>query len=130
MARFGLTVHPGKTRMIDFRFRRPDGVRHALTQGTTFDFLGLTHVWGCSLRGKNVIYQRTAKTRFARALRAVHEWCRRFRHLPLPDQHRRLSRMVQGHYAYYGITGNGRRLRPTTPGPPRPPRRGFGRPAG
>jgi group II intron reverse transcriptase/maturase len=111
MTRFGLTVHPDKTRMIDFRFRRPDGVRHALTQGTTFDFLGFTHVWGRSRRGKNVIYQRTAKTRFARALRAVPEWCRRFRHLPLPDQHRRLSRMVQGHYAYYGITGNGRRLR-------------------
>lgn len=110
VGRFGLSLHPDKTRMIDFRFRRPDG-RHPSTQGTTFDFLGFTHVWGKSRRGKNVVYQRTAKQRFARALRTVHDWCKKHRHLSLPEQHRRLSRMVLGHYAYYGITGNGRRLR-------------------
>ena len=110
VARFGLTLHPEKTRMVDFRFCRPNG-RHPATQATTFDFLGFTHVWGKSRRGKNVIYQRTAKARYARALRSVHEWCRRFRHLPLPKQHARIRRMMLGHFAYYGITGNGRRLR-------------------
>lgn len=110
VGRFGLTLHPDKTRMVDFRFRRPNG-RHPATQATTFDFLGFTHVWGKSRRDKNVIYQRTAKARYARALRSIHNWCRRFRHRPLPEQHARIRRMMLGHFAYYGITGNARRLR-------------------
>ena len=73
--RFGLTLHPEKSRFIDFRFRRPGGQHHPATSGTTFDFLGFTHVWGRSLKGKNVVRQVTAKGRFARALSAVTEWC-------------------------------------------------------
>jgi hypothetical protein len=111
VGRFGLALHPEKTRMVDFRFKRPNGQRHPAAQATTFDFLGFTHVWGKSRRGRNVVYQRTAKARYARALRAVHDWCKQHRHDPLPKQHARLSRMMSGHYAYYGITGNARRLR-------------------
>jgi len=53
----------------------------------------------------------TAKGRHARALAAVSEWCRRNRHLSLRDQHAHLSQMLRGHYAYYGISGNSRRIR-------------------
>jgi len=111
LAKYGLTLHPEKTRMVDFRFKRPGGRQHPATQATTFDFLGFTHVWGKSRRGKNVVYQFTAKSRYARAVKAVWEWCKRNRHRPLAEQHRRLSRAMRGHYAYYGITGNTRRLR-------------------
>jgi RNA-directed DNA polymerase len=111
VGRFGLTLHPDKTCMVDFRFRRPDGQRHPATQATTFDFLGFTHVWGKSRRGKDVIRQRTSKARYARALRAVHDWCKKHRHWTMPEQHARITRMMQGHFAYYGITGNERRLR-------------------
>jgi RNA-directed DNA polymerase len=110
VGRFGLALHPDKTRMVDFRFKRPDG-RHPSAQATTFDFLGFTHVWGKSRKGKDVIYQRTAKDRYARALRSIHDWCRRNRHRPVAEQHARISRMMQGHFAYYGITGNNRRIR-------------------
>ena len=110
VGRFGLTLHPDKTRMVDFRFKQPDG-RHPATQATTFDFLGFTHVWGKSLKGKNIVCQRTAKARYARALRSVHDWCRKSRHRSLPEQHARITRMMQGQYAYYGITGNSRRLK-------------------
>jgi RNA-directed DNA polymerase len=111
LAKYGLTLHPEKTRMVDFRFKRPGGGQHPATQATTFDFLGFTHVWGKSRRGKNVVYQFTAKSRYARAVKAVWEWCKRNRHRPLAEQHRRLSRAMRGHYTYYGITGNTRRLR-------------------
>jgi len=111
VGRFGLALHPEKTRMVDFRFKRPDGQRHPATQATTFDFLGFTHVWGRSNRGKNVVYQRTAKARYARSLRVLHDWCKQHRHAAMPEQHARLSRMMLGHYAYYGITGNSKRLR-------------------
>ena len=108
--RFGLTLHPSKTRYVDFRFKRPQG-RHPATQATSFVFLGFTHVWGMSRRGKPVVRQVTAKDRYARALHAVKDWCRKHLHLSLKAQYRRLCLMLQGHYAYYGITGNGRRLR-------------------
>ena len=45
LGRYGLTLHKTKTRFVDFRFKRPRG-RHPTTVGTTFDFLGFTHVWG------------------------------------------------------------------------------------
>src|SRR5438477_7518934 len=60
--------------------------------------------------GKNVVRLVTAKNRYARALAAVTAWCRFNRHQPIPDQHAHLTAMMRGHYAYYGITGNSRRL--------------------
>ena len=106
-----VTLHPDKTRFIDFRFKRPKGTSHPAADGTTFDFLGFTHVWGKSKKGINVVRQVTAKGRFARALGSVTDWCRHNRHRSLTDQHAHLSEMMRGHYAYYGVTGNGRRLR-------------------
>jgi group II intron reverse transcriptase/maturase len=110
LARFGLTLHPDKTHIVDFRPQRKEGMRHPATDGTSFDFLGLTHVWGRSRNGKNMVRQITAKSRFARALADVSDWCRKNRHLPLRDQQRHLSAMMRGHFAYYGIGGNSQRL--------------------
>ena len=51
------------------------------------------------------------QNRYARALAAVTEWCRDNRHLPVLEQHAHLAVMMRGHFAYYGIAGNSRRLR-------------------
>jgi group II intron reverse transcriptase/maturase len=110
MGRYGLTVHADKTRFIDFRKHPPGGKQHPKTQGTTFDFLGFTHLWGKSRRGNRVVRQFTAKSRYVRALARIAEWCRDNRHLPVKEQHAHLSAMIRGHYAYYGVTGNIRRL--------------------
>ena len=111
LARYGLTLHPDKTRFIDFRNYRSDGEDHPEADGSSFTFLGFCHVWGKTRKGKNVMRQVTAKQRYARALAAVTEWCRKNRHLPIPEQHTQLVAKMRGHYAYYGISGNGRRLR-------------------
>lgn len=108
LARYGLTLHPDKTRFIDFRPQR-DAV-HPDCKPPPFDFLGFTHTWARSLKGKNVVRQRTAKSRLARALRAAKEWCRANRHHALRWQQECLSRKLKGHYAYYGITGNARQI--------------------
>jgi group II intron reverse transcriptase/maturase len=109
LGRYGLTLHPDKTRFIDFRPQRRDGT-HAGCKDPPFDFLGFTHSWRKSRNGKNVVRQTTAKSRFARALLAVKDWCRTNRHRPILDQLARLSAKLAGHFAYYGITGNSRRL--------------------
>ena len=111
LGRYGLTLHPDKTRLVDFRPQQTESTRHPETDGTNFDFLGLTHVWGRSRRGKAMVLQVTAKGRFARALAAVSDWCRKHRHWSIRDQHRHLSSMMRGHFAYYGVGGNSRRLR-------------------
>ena len=92
LARYGLTLHPDKTRFVDFRIDRTDGKDHPETDGTSFTFLGFCHVWGKSRKGKNVVRQVTAKNRYARALATVTDWCRNNRHLPIRDQHAHLSR--------------------------------------
>jgi RNA-directed DNA polymerase len=110
LSRYGLTLHPDKTRFIDFRFKRPNDTHHPATAGTTFDFLGFTHVWGKSRNGKSVVRQVTAKSRLARALKNVTDWCRTHRHKPIREQQAYLSAAMRGHFAYYGITGNMRCL--------------------
>ena len=50
---------------------------------TTFDFLGFTHVRGRSRQDKDVVRQITAKGRFAHVLKSVHDWCKKYRHLPI-----------------------------------------------
>ena len=107
--RYGLTLHPDKTRFIDFRPVRHGGI-HPDSKGSAFDFLGFTHTWGKSQKGKNVVWQTTAKSRLARALVAVSDWCRKNRHRPLLAQHKQLSAKLVGHCAYYGITGNIRQV--------------------
>jgi group II intron reverse transcriptase/maturase len=99
--KYGLSLHPEKTRLLRFKRPSPRGPRPE-----TFDFLGFTHYWGRSRRGKPAVLRKTARDRFTRSLRAIAQWCRRQRHLPLGEQHRELGRKLRGHDAYYGITGN------------------------
>ena len=64
-----------------------------MASATTFDFLGFTHVWGRSMKGKDVVRQITAKGRFARALKSVHDWCKRNRHLPIAARQEHLAKV-------------------------------------
>lgn len=103
--RFGLTIHPEKTKLISFN--RPG---RSCTPPETFDFLGFTHYWGKSRRGNWVPKRKTAKARLKRAIRRIHQWCKLHRHEPIKEQHVTLCRKIQGHYNYYGITFNGRSI--------------------
>ena len=113
LGKYGLAIHPEKTRLLPFG--RPPRARNGKGpgQGTSpgaFSFLGFTHHWGRSLRGNWVVMRKTAKDRFSRAVRSIAQWCRFHRHDPIAEQQLALSRKVRGHYAYYGITGNMRML--------------------
>src|SRR5206468_2188454 len=97
-AKYGLTLHPEKTRLVPFQKpRRRDG-----GDGPgTFDLLGFTHHWGKSRQGSPVVKRRTMTSRFRRAVRAVHEWCKRHLHWKVREQQRALTLKLQGHYGYY-----------------------------
>jgi RNA-directed DNA polymerase len=107
--KYGLTVHPEKTKLVPFRrppyASRPCGGPDGARPGT-FDLLGFTHYWSRSRKGNWVIKRKTAASRFTRAVRTIAQWCRANRHRPIAEQHRTLSQKLRGHYAYYGVTGN------------------------
>ncbi len=101
---FGLDLHPEKTRLLDYR--RPAGA-HRGKGPSTFDFLGFTHYWRRTRWDGR--WQPACKTRVGRLRRAkksVSDWCRRHRHLSVPEQHAALARRLQGHFNYFGIRGN------------------------
>src|SRR5262245_8794165 len=104
-AKYGLTLHPEKTRLVHFD-RPRGGVANSGTRPGTFDLLGFTHYWGRSFRGWWIVKRQTARTRLSRALKRVSEWCRRNRHRPVVEQQQALNRKLRGHYGYYGITTN------------------------
>jgi len=110
--KYGLTIHPDKTRLVPFRAPPRDDreTPGPASRPGTFAFLGFTHYWGRSRKGNAVVVRQTAARRFSRVVKAITDWCRRNRHRPIPEQHATLSQKLRGHYGYYGITGNSRAL--------------------
>ena len=104
--KYGLTIHPDKTRLVRFRPGAKAHGSHPTDEPHTFDFLGFTHYWGLSRKGRPVVKRKTASNRLTRAITTIADWCRRNRHKPLSEHHTTLKRKFQGHYNYYGITGN------------------------
>jgi group II intron reverse transcriptase/maturase len=108
LAAFGLELHPDKTRLVDFR-RPPEDQRRGKGPGT-FDFLGFTHFWCRSRKGRWYMATKTSRSRQRRAIKAVYDWCRRHRHESVPAQHQALRRKLQGHYNYFNVRGNSRAI--------------------
>jgi group II intron reverse transcriptase/maturase len=106
--RFGLTLHPEKTRLVRFKRPRFDG---GGPRSGTFEFVGFMLYWGRSRRGWWALKVKTARSRLARGLLALKEWMARNRHTPVSEQARALSRKLRGHYNYYGVPGNSDSLR-------------------
>ena len=111
LARFGLTLHPDKTRLMQFRVPRKESNDSKTDPDRNFDFLGFTHFWDKSEKGKLVVRRKTARKRYSRGLKAIAQWCRANRHIAVVEQHKQLSAKLRGHYSYYGITGNFRSLK-------------------
>lgn len=106
--KYGLTLHPEKTRLV--RFVRPRPSDDDDEKPGTFDFLGFTLHWAKSRKGRWVIKLRTAKDRLRRSCRAIAEWCRRHRHLPVEEQAKKLGAKLRGHYNHFGVVGNSKSL--------------------
>jgi group II intron reverse transcriptase/maturase len=107
--RFGLTLHPDKTRVVPMG--RPPSDQTKGKGPATLDFLGFTAYWRRSRAGRWVPSFKTRTARLQRALQAVADECRRHRHKPVKEQHARLKRRLVGHFNYFGVNGNIRSLR-------------------
>jgi RNA-directed DNA polymerase len=108
LGRFGLTLHPDKTRLLPSG--RPPQVRQRGKGPATFDFLGFTFYWGRSRKGYWRMGCKTRRASLRRAKQAIDDWCRRHRHQPVEAQHAALGRRLRGHFNYFGVSGNFRSL--------------------
>lgn len=106
VARYGLRLHPEKTRLVPFEVPRDKEKTPGFQGPDAFTFLGFTHYWGRSRKGNWLVKRKTAASRLTQSLSRVRQWCRRRRHEPVAWQQHRLSLSLCGHYSYYGITGN------------------------
>jgi RNA-directed DNA polymerase len=110
-ARFGLELHPDKTRLIEFgRFAAQRRAARGLGKPETFEFLGFTHICGRAKDGSFWLRRHTISKRLRAKLKQVKDQLKRRRHLPIPDQGRWLGSVVRGHLAYYAVPGNSRAI--------------------
>jgi len=100
-ANYGLTIHPDKTRIVDFRYPWQSN-----EPPQTFDFLGFTHIAGKSRTGNFQLKRRTSRKKRRAKLARLKEELERRRHDPVPEQHAYLSQVLTGHYRYYGVPTN------------------------
>jgi group II intron reverse transcriptase/maturase len=108
LGRFGLALHPDKTRLLPFR--RPPAGQKGRKGPATFDFLGFTLYWARTRKGRWGMFCKTRSASLRRFIGSVYDWCRRYRHLPVKAQHAALTRRIQGHFNYFGVSGNFRSL--------------------
>jgi len=98
-AKYKLTLHPEKTKLIDLT--NPGG-----TSGRSFDFLGFTHYLGKSRKGKQILKHKTNTKRLSRAVSRMNDFIKRNRHIELRELIAEINLKLRGHYSYYGITFN------------------------
>src|SRR4051794_12365710 len=112
LAEYGLDLHPGKTRIIEFgRFVVQARRRRGLGKPETFDFLGFTHICGQSPKdGKPPVERRTMAKRIRAKLAEVKTSLKLRRHEPVPRQGAWLRSVLLGHFRYYGVPFNFRAL--------------------
>ena len=107
MERFALSLHPDKTRLIEFgRFAATNRARRGLGKPETFDFLGFAHISGRSRKGLFQLKRKSRRDRMRAKLRAIKEELRRRLHEPIPQQGQWLGQMVRGYFAYHAVPTN------------------------
>jgi len=108
---FGLALHAGKTRLIEFgRFARENRRRRGTGKPETFDFLGFTHCCGTTSKGKFMVLRLTSSKRLRAKLHAVKDELRKRMHRPIAEQGKYLRAVVNGHARYFGVPCNGDRI--------------------
>ena len=103
--KYGLTIHPEKTALIDFRnpLKRKEDSE---ILKDTFDFLGFTHYWGKTRRGYYTIKRKTIGKRLRQRMKRIWNWCKENLHVKITEQYKTLCAKLRGHYQYYGVRSN------------------------
>jgi len=108
--KYGLTLHPEKTRLIEFGRHAARNAKKQGKQPESFDFLGFKHLCARSRKGGFTVHVRTLAKRLRRGLKAIADWCKQHRRTPVNQQQQALNAKLRGHYQYYGRPTNYHRI--------------------
>jgi len=112
VAKFGLTLHPEKTRLIEFgRFAVQDRQVRGEGKPETFNFLGFTHYCGTDQSGKFTVIRKTMRQKMLKKLKEVNLELQRRRPQPVDEQGRYVQALIRGHLRYYGVPFNSHAIR-------------------
>jgi len=110
-AKFGLELHPDKTRLIEFGpYAASNHRKRGLGKPETFNFLGFTHICGAKRNGRFTVLRQTMRKRMQAKLAEVKVELKRRMHEPVPALGKWLGSIVEGHCRYYGVPMNTRAL--------------------
>src|SRR5215467_11835031 len=108
---FSLSLHPEKTRLIEFgRFAADRRAQRGIGKPETFTFLGFVFVCGTSRRGKFLLKRKTRRDRMCVKLKEIKEELRKRMHQPIPEQGAWLKQVVTGFYNYHAVPTNAHAL--------------------
>ena len=111
LKKFGLELHPDKTRRIEFgRFAEQNRKKRGEGKPETFDFLGFSHISGKDRNGKYALKRKTIAKRLRAKLREIKQELRRRMHDPVLQTGKWLRSVVQGYFNYHAVPGNMQRL--------------------
>lgn len=111
LEKFGLSVAEEKTKTIEFgRFAEEDRKRRGEGKPKTFDFLGFTHYCSKSQKGSFRVKRKTSGKKFKQKIKAMKTWMRSNRHMEQEVFLQTIRSKLRGHYQYYGITDNFRKI--------------------
>jgi RNA-directed DNA polymerase len=107
LGKFGLQLHPDKTRLIEFG-RLAATNRHRRGQGKpeTFNFLGFTHICSFDRGGRYTVRRKTRSKKIRGKLKKLKAELRRRYHQPVPVQGKWLKSAYQGYVNYFAVPGN------------------------
>ena len=107
LGKFGLELHPDKTRRIEFgRYAEPNRERRGEGRPETFDFLGFTHISGKNGKGYFTVKRKTIRKRMRGKLQQIKQQLRKRMHDPVPHTGEWLKSVVQGYFNYHAVPGN------------------------
>jgi group II intron reverse transcriptase/maturase len=108
LQKFGLELHPEKTRLIEFgRYASENKKKRNEGKPETFTFLGYTHICGKTRKnGRFTIWRHTIKKRMQKKVKEIKDELKKRMHDSIQTTGQWLKAVVTGHYRYYGVPGN------------------------
>jgi group II intron reverse transcriptase/maturase len=107
LQKFSLSLHPDKTRLIEFgRFAADRRKRRGLGKPETFNFLGFTFIAGKALRGRFLLKRRSRRDRMRAKIKEVAGELRQRMHQSIPEQGKWLKQVVTGYFGYHAVPTN------------------------
>lgn len=110
MAAFNLELEERKSRMMEFSRHKDDSQKIKGEKMETFNFLGFTFYYGRTRKGKPWVKLQTSRKKYKMKLRMTKEWLYKSRHLPMKELIMKLNMKLVGHYRYYGVSFNYRKI--------------------